>query len=326
MAAAVVIAATAVASFASAPVAPFMVGVLRRDGVILPFAEFDGKHWTVPWPAAGLDDVDIPINLEAISRRWWGRLGPRLAWRLFENGRPAGSVRVTAPAVVAGMCAPQIGLLTDYRARDPLPFGAPRPYPKDALAVSPDAPIESIRTLTDRDPEWTSIGPLLKKEFDRQEDELASVWTLQRDPHPIGEDERHAGAISVEAMYGYDDGSRQTYYVEASRTYDHSNDERAICAVAFGGAFFERDSGGRFRSDGVDLRVEPCDRRGIGYMLPFGVVRARSHTYWIAQLSGRDSELYEVIDFKRPKAEVAAWASAGRCAARPTAEGARRIP
>ena len=46
----------------SAPGA-FTVGVLRRDGVIVPFAAFDGKRWSNRWPPPALDST-VPVGSE----------------------------------------------------------------------------------------------------------------------------------------------------------------------------------------------------------------------------------------------------------------------
>ena len=49
----------------------FAVGVLRRDGVIVPFAAFDGKRWSNSWPGPALD-LTVPVGLRAVPSSWWG--------------------------------------------------------------------------------------------------------------------------------------------------------------------------------------------------------------------------------------------------------------
>src|SRR5215207_217863 len=59
--------ALASALLLTSPVAPiaalqadrFTLGVMRRDGVVLPFAAYDG-NWSTPWPVS-LRTVDVPI-------------------------------------------------------------------------------------------------------------------------------------------------------------------------------------------------------------------------------------------------------------------------
>ena len=56
----------------------FTMGVLRRDGLLLPFASFDGGDWSVPWPAS-LKETALPIALGDVPRKWWGGAGGTLS-------------------------------------------------------------------------------------------------------------------------------------------------------------------------------------------------------------------------------------------------------
>ena len=56
-----VLAASAVALSAAAD-QKFSLAVLRRDGVMIPFASYDGRGWTVAWPGSATD-VPLPISL-----------------------------------------------------------------------------------------------------------------------------------------------------------------------------------------------------------------------------------------------------------------------
>ena len=40
----------------------FTIGILRRDGIVVPFATFDGKEWRSDWPMPK-EHVDVPIAL-----------------------------------------------------------------------------------------------------------------------------------------------------------------------------------------------------------------------------------------------------------------------
>ena len=41
-------------------------GQLRRDGLVIPFAAFDGKHWSAPWP---MPDVDRARSAPGLAAR-----------------------------------------------------------------------------------------------------------------------------------------------------------------------------------------------------------------------------------------------------------------
>jgi hypothetical protein len=291
---------------------PFAVGVLRADGGLIPIGTYTGSRWRVTWPSQEIAELEIPITIESVPREWWGKPGRTDVWHLWIDGRAAGTVRMLHPSVLPVLCSPRIALSTDYQSRDPVPPPAVQPYPKVGVAVSSSIPIGGVEVLTASSPEWTAIGPALKDKFDDAEDVLASKWTLEHDPHPIDGNERHSTPVTIETMYATGTAGDRVYFVEASRKYDHSSGNRPLCAVAFGGGYFRRD-GDRFKPLGMDMRVVPCSRRGLVYMLPLGTIRLGSNLFWIAQFSNWDFEQYEIIEFKRTRVDVAASTFGGRC-------------
>src|SRR5215208_1049335 len=64
---------------------PFLLGVLRRDGVVSPFAAFDGSSWKAPWPV-GIRSVDLPISIDAIPKSWWGKSGAPASMTVWADG------------------------------------------------------------------------------------------------------------------------------------------------------------------------------------------------------------------------------------------------
>src|SRR6266508_2271429 len=57
----------------------FGLGVLRRDGVLVPFSSYNGRSWVADWPAADSNPI-LPIALADIPKRWWGPPGPAAPW------------------------------------------------------------------------------------------------------------------------------------------------------------------------------------------------------------------------------------------------------
>lgn len=297
------------------PAAVFAAAVLRRDGAMIPIGTFNGKKWRVSWPAESYDQLEIPIRLESIPRGWWGGPGMPAEWQVWWDGARHGTIHAVAPRVVGTMCSGRIALQTNYSGA-----GAPpetvQPYPKVGIAVSsPAVSVARIEILGATSRERQSIVTSLKKVFDDDEDSLAAAWTRANDPHPIPRKERLATPVTIEAMYATDDGPDRVYYVEASRKYDHSNDERPLCAVAFGTAYFRLDDQKSAHALGGEMRVVPCDRRGLVYMLPFGAIRLDGRLFWLTQYSGWDFEQYNIVELKRSKVEVAASTYGGRCPA-----------
>src|SRR5829696_4955932 len=62
------------------------IGVLRNDSLLLPFAAFDGRKWSAPWPSIGDRYTgDLPVNLASVPRAWWGGQPPG-AWNVWPPG------------------------------------------------------------------------------------------------------------------------------------------------------------------------------------------------------------------------------------------------
>lgn len=71
----------------------FMIGVMRRDGVIIPFAAHDGKRWSNAWPGPRLD-LQVPITLSSVPKAWWGPAKPAADCATYRL--PLGALRLDA--------------------------------------------------------------------------------------------------------------------------------------------------------------------------------------------------------------------------------------
>src|SRR5262245_373303 len=86
----------------------FRIGVLRRDGVLIPFATFDGRRWRNAWPDPK-PELSVPINLTSIPQRWWGPTGTRDQWQASIAGAER-TLKVTQPDWVPVHCARHLAL------------------------------------------------------------------------------------------------------------------------------------------------------------------------------------------------------------------------
>ncbi len=287
---------------AAQSIAPFSVGVLRRDGVVIPFATFDGKRWSTSWPLPTIDRA-IPINVTSVPRSWWGKAGVREEWQLWVDAAPQ-TARVTQPDVVDVHCVQQIGLRTDYRSAEPAPPPTEQPYPKDGLAVSPPQPVEHVAILAPGAIELLPLWPTLRDAFNKAERETASRF---RDP--LGERARERIDPQIEAAYAYGVDPRY-YYVESSRTYRTLGNES--CSIAFGTGWIVKVGDG-FKPLATSVDILPCNRYGATYMLPFGAMTLGGRTYWLAQFSGWDHERFVIVDIKPKEVEAMVNVWGGGC-------------
>lgn len=279
----------------------FTLGIMRRDGALIPFAAFDGKHWDNKWPAPAAD-LMVPINLASVPKGWWAHDAPSAIWQVWTSKGPV-PIRVTQPDWVQAHCARQVVLKTDYRSLDRPPSSREQPYPKDGVAVTPAHAIEPIEIVAAPD-------PLLPSEDLRKKFNSAELEVDQNFGHPIPRRTREAGDPTIEAMYAFGESPR-AFYVESSRLYRTMGDE-GCTAIAFGTGWFIKDGG---KVKWLDMAVDllRCNKYGATYMLPLGAIRSGGRTFWIVQYSGWDHERYVVVEVKKSRVEAVVSAYGGGC-------------
>ena len=286
---------------AGPPRVTFGVGALRRDGIIVPFATFDGKRWGNAWPLPALE-LTVPINLRGIPSKWWGPTPALDTWQAWTAGEPR-SIRVVQPDWVNAYCVRQIALRSDYVAAVAAPPRTEQPYPKDGLAVSPPQPVERIAVVSAESDEARALIPAVHAAFNAAERHVENLYG-----HPMSRRAREGRSLDIEAVYAVSDHPR-IYYVEAARRYRALGQTAADCAaVGFGTGWFARE-GEQVRSLETAVDVLACNRAGASYMLPFGAMRVAGKLYWLAQFSGWDHERYVVVDVESTtvKAVLSVW-------------------
>ena len=301
LACAAVVGTVAALAAADTPRDAFGVGVLRRDGVIIPFATFDGRRWHNDWPAPQTQLV-VPVNLASVPKRWWGPVGPLDTWQAWVNAKER-VIHVTQPDWVGVHCARHLALRTDYATAGVIPPEGEQPYPKDGVVVSPPRSVERIQAITPAAMELQPLAPVLLEAFNEAERQ-----TSMRTSHPMPRRVREQVTPSIEAAYAFGDSPR-FYYVEAMRMYRQLGQAPGECAAsALGTGWFVRE-GGSFRSLMTAVDLLPCNGFGASYMLPLGVMRRAGRLFWLAQFSGADHERYAVLELtpKRVDVMISTW-------------------
>src|SRR5713226_187079 len=270
LAAALLLAALAAAGPQAAERRKFSLAALRRDGVIIPFASFDGRGWSLHWPDSDVA-VPLPISLADVPKKWWGPQGPDAPWtaRLAEGEtRP---LTLGKPVHAKVFCSGHPAVATDYRGG---PFDPREPtVPKDGLAVAGDVKIDDIITVSVNSPDAKRLVQTITDEFNRQEVLAAEHFT--RWVHPFAPSQRMRYPIELEAFYRSTDstsrGRWQTTYVEAVRRFPPRPADNGCGLITFvRGWITERE--GKDPVVNIGARVTYCDRAEVSFMLPFGRV------------------------------------------------------
>ena len=284
----------------------FAVGVMRRDGALLPIAAFDGKQWRVTWPGPALD-LEVPITLTSVPKAWWGPTKALADWQVWTGANEPRDVHVTQPDWVQAHCLRQIALRTDYKSSEPAPRQDDQPYPKDGLALSTPMAVQRIERLSSATVDAIGLPDAVRDAFNEAERD-----TVSRFNHQVGRAERESGKVTIEAVYTHGDALR-VYYVEASRTYKKDGGRDNECRMSFGTGWFTSDDAGTFARIDMAVDLLPCNRYGASYMLPLGVIRAAGRLFWVVQYSGWDHERYLIAEIKAGKVEAAVVKAGGGC-------------
>jgi hypothetical protein len=274
------------------------LGVMRRDGVVLPFAAYDGD-WSTPWPGS-IRGMELPITLDAIPKKWWGAEQPA-AWTLVRGvGRPPVKVTPAAPLAIPIGIEMRLGLRTDFKADEAPPPLFEFPYPKEGLAVAGNVQVEPVAGVSRQAAAvWRELAARLRPLIDAAEQKTINQlrgnaqWT-----HPVPRQARETVPAELEAWYTsmLEQPGFSVSYIEAVKKYPPGPADDGCGLETFVTGWVHsnmRDP--RPRAD-LTARVTYCDRKGVSYMLPLGRMRLRNRTHWIFQTSGWDREWYSVVE------------------------------
>jgi hypothetical protein len=291
--------------------APFVLGVLRRDGVVLPFASFKGKDWQSRWPG-DIRSMELPLLLGDVPPGWWGRAaapGPMTIWR---DGAARGTITLDRPVIVTPACERRIGITSNYKAGELPPPPIVRPYPKDGLVSSGPQPIDAIEAVQPGTRDMMGAALVLLDPMDKAEQEAIDQFTDWK--HPLPRQERRKIPIEIEALYRVpmDEVGWFAYHVEAVKRYAPEPTDEGCGLITSASGWIALGPKGKMWTQ-ISARVTYCDRKGVAYFLPLGLMHMGGRTYWIFQTSGYDLEWYSIA---RPTSKgilVEAGYTAGRC-------------
>lgn len=284
------------------------LAVLRRDGVMLPFASYDGS-WSVPWP---LLPTAIPIALTDVPKKWWGAPGPDARWTAWIDDDDPRPLMVRTPEVVRIFCERRLGVRTDY-AGDPYDPREPT-TPKDGIALAGDAAPLPITRVSVNSPEARALVAAITDAFNEEEKLASRRFTRWR--HPYQDAQRKAYPIQLEAVYRAHErttrGEWDVTFVEAVRRFPPGPKDEGCGLITFAHGWVRQASG---KTPDVDIgaRVTYCDREGVSFMQPFGRLHLENEAYWIYQLSSWRDEWYVVARLRPRESRPIVVVNGGAC-------------
>ncbi len=278
----------------------FTLAVLRRDGIVIPFATYTGRYWFNYWPTPEAQ-TDVPLSIDFVPKGDWPDKKPVLTWTAWPTTGESRAVNVVKPAWIPAHCMMNVGLQTDYKSKDPAPPIEVQPYPKDGLATDGNVRIEPVEILDEKSPDWKAaladLTPAVTKEEADQVERMRQWWE-----HPANATTRAKTALNLDVLCrtpGRTAGS-VAYYFEGSKRYPNPNTTLRVAGkscdiITFARGWVFKPANGQ-PGRAITASLTDCRMEGILYTLPLGAFRVKDDLLWAVQVSGWGYERYDVLE------------------------------
>lgn len=301
----------------------FTVAILRRDGVLMPFANYDRGRWSTRWPTQ--PETAVPIGLGDIPRDWWQEDTPALRWAAWLTSGGRRDITVTGPLALRILCTRRIALRTDFVAVEPAPPPMVQPYPKAGLAIAgADIRVEPVNEISLASPTAKAFAQAVAAPVAEAETERAKRWApVWR--HPATEKARAETPLVLELLsrsYGLD-GTSEVRYFEGVKKYaglprwrpgGKTETTLDMCDyLTFAGGWVVGDPADPKARPQVGAELTNCQREGVVYGLPLGAIRVDGRLYWVLQSSGWDVERYDIVEIRKKEVKTVFSVWAGAC-------------
>ena len=274
----------------------FVLAAMRQDGIALPFAVYDNGDWSAPWPTS-VRDLEIPASLDAIPEKWWGGDAPA-SWSLWlaESTTPR-PVSLRKPIIVVVGRARRVGLHTDHSGAPGVrPFELP--YPKAGLAIGGGVKVQPIARVSSQIENWRLLTTLLREDIDEAERKtINGLRSNVKWRHPFSDEQRSKTPATLESWYttALEQPGFSVSYIEAVKKYPPEPWEEGCGLETFISGWVHHNVRQPKPRGILTADVTYCDREGVSYMLPLGLIRAGNRTHWAFQVSSWEREWYAVI-------------------------------
>lgn len=295
----------------------FLVGILRRDGVIAPFAQYANRKWTNPWhsrqPNDQPDELDTIADLE---KPWFQSfVKPTSDWYLWSPSGEPTTIKTSEAVRVCSHCQKVWGLLSDY----PNPE---KPEKNECVrnvgaVLSEKKQGRSMEKLTDTSADWKQMMTFLGPEFERAESsglfDTIPHYTAQLPPA----EERARKPLSMLNLYRSqltDDG-QLLFYFEASKEYPKPSDsnDSGCNNISLLGGWALRDAQGNLALLDSQFNPTDCDWKEGGRVLPFMILQLDGKTFAIVEEDSYEGESYIILEIRRDGVHRVLETYAGSC-------------
>ncbi len=289
-----------------------LVGVLRSDGVVVPFAELSGGRW-LPAPIRG--HIVEPATLADMEKPWFGGLGPDLAtWYAWPSiGQPR-TLHATALVPAESHCQRVWGLRTGSRRgrRNAIPV---------AVALTQHATASAFEVLAGATSDWQRIERFVTERFDGLESVAlhARKTALEsgEEARGVPDTTRVKEPVALRHVFRTRDvvDERVLFYVEGARSYREPADRSSGgCEdVSYFSGWLQTDALGHLEMIDGHVVLTGCDLKDVLVTTPLGVFRWGSDWFIAAQEGSYEGDQYAIYEIRGDDIRVVHGVYAGGC-------------
>jgi hypothetical protein len=282
----------------SASETPLIIGLVKPNMVIVPFAIFEKGQWKNPWPKPKGYSPSDPNTISDLTSPWFKRfLSGVPNWYVWGKGLKGSKVTATKIVETGSHCGTVWGLA--------LPGTLPlKDEGYDEMKIGAAFSRNVAASFFEEISPPSAVQGLVKPIFERQETEVISFERNQIFPKTAGE--RGSRNLDIRAIYRATiPGSQETIeHVTAERLYEAPTGEYdPTCKLV---SYWEGWILGGKSAQLIDaaMTLTDCDYKEVLRARPFAIVVLGKKRFIIVQESGYESENYTIylLDRKLLKA------------------------
>ncbi|MBN1290893.1 MAG: hypothetical protein JXB48_03560 [Candidatus Latescibacteria bacterium] len=274
---------------------PFMIGVADSNGIVMPFAVYNGETWTNPWPqrdysGPGSTQPDIVYDkLHEIPKTWHEPLEkiPE-GWNILHPDGVTETIHITKLSLAFSYCMLKWALIGEESKKEHVGTMG------DFYRLAHDLYLATTAALTGFNMEIPGT----------QSDEYREIYRIietsiaiseYTENHPVTDTDRNAvktELISIVRNKTLQDGGF-IYYVEAKKDY---KDNRSNPCISYFDGWILKDSNNELSFIRQNFKIYDHEMMYLSPDIPLGILMLDGRSYWIIRNRGYESEEWLILD------------------------------
>lgn len=288
----------------------FIVGILRADGILIPFAQYGNGGWWNPWPKPRHPRDSIYAETEVthhslsdLKEPWFSQCGkmPR-TWYFWSSESTPTVLKASKVVQVQAHSGTNWALLTDLPKRsteDTL-------HSQIGIAINVNTKVNPMIQATSSTAEEVNIISFVKQTIGEAEtDELNRLRDQRPLPEfpmrqlPLPKEERDKIKTSISKLYRSTAliNGEHFYYFEAEKRYPAAQASQSCEYISWYRGWISTQGKGGLGLLDSQLVFTDCDRKGASYSIPLGMMMLNNQMFLFATEHGWEDQSYMILEF-----------------------------